>query len=102
MFVWGKNDQGQLGLGGNNRESKIIPTPILSLRALPISQIFSGANHSGVLTASGAIFVWGRNAWGQLGTGDQLEISAPLLLKTIRDQQVEFVSMGEGKYQNAV
>ena len=51
----------------------------------------------GVLSTSGAIFIWGRNAWGQLGNGNQLEHNSPLLLKTIRDQNVEFVTMGEGR-----
>ena len=91
--------QGQLGLGPN-REAKSSPTPVLSLRALPISQVFSGSNHSGVLTSSGAIFVWGRNAWGQLGNGNQQEIQSPILLKTIRDQKIQFVTMGEGKIDN--
>ena len=56
------------------------------MRSLPISQIFSGSNHSGCLTHSGAIFVWGKNNFGQLGTGNSDSSQIPILLKTIRDR----------------
>ena len=67
MIIWGDNEYGQLGLGQNSVKQTIIPTQLLSMRSLPVYQIFSGANHSGCLTHSGAIFVWGKNNFGQLG-----------------------------------
>lgn len=70
VFVFGQNDQGQLGLGTAVRDNKFSPMKLTSLTALPVAQIFSGGNHSGVLTVSGAVFVWGRNSWGQLGLGE--------------------------------
>ena len=95
MVVWGSNEHGQLGLGAGQPSLVAAPTPLAAMHGLPILQIFSGANHSGCLTHSGAIFAWGKNNFGQLGTGSNDQSQIPALLKTIRDQRVAYVAMGE-------
>lgn len=95
IIVWGDNSHGQLGLGPGSGQMIKIPSIMVAMRSLPISQIFSGSNHSGCLTHSGAIFVWGKNNFGQLGTGNSDSSQIPILLKTIRDQGVKYVDMGE-------
>ena len=95
ILVWGSNEHGQLGLGAGGQPTVTHPLPLTTMHGLPIVQIFSGANHSGCLTYSGAIFAWGKNNFGQLGTGTNDQSQIPALLKTIRDQRVAYVAMGE-------
>ena len=108
VLVWGNNSKGQLGIGANKNRENISPTRISSINNLPIgkktthmlifikkslAQIFAGSYHSGVLTFSGAIFVWGRNSWGQLGLGDQMDRDSPVHLRIIRDQKVTIFNL---------
>ena len=47
-----------------------------------VLDIVCGSQHFMMLTASGAVFVYGNNVDGQLGLGPQLEkVSTPTLLK---------------------
>lgn len=67
IFVWGDNKWGQLGFS-----PKLIPKskkPIkLTIPKLndPI-KLFCGWTHNVILTASGHLWSWGRNNYGQLG-----------------------------------
>jgi hypothetical protein len=75
VWVWGKNDAGQLGLGGsvlmdlNTMEEY----PLLleaDSDAAPgfsgaVAAIAAGANHSLALTRAGAVFQWGQRAFLQ-------------------------------------
>lgn len=59
VFVMGKNDYGQLGLG--HLKDVSTPTYLKSLQGLPVMQIAAGAYHSIVLTVSSNIFSFGKN-----------------------------------------
>ncbi|HLX53033.1 MAG TPA: hypothetical protein VKR58_03800 [Aquella sp.] len=74
IYVWGRNDFGQLGLGDTtNRNS---PTE-LSLSNLKFMAISCGMNHVIALTHTGKLFVWGNNKDGQLGLGNQTNYYTP-------------------------
>lgn len=69
VFVWGNNGLGQLG---TDDQELLIPTNITEIFNLGDDQIIDvdlGYNHSGVLSASGRVFVFGDNNFGQLGIG---------------------------------
>ena len=64
-YVWGRNEDGQLGLG--DTVNRYVPTPVL-----PGERIKSGAcgpNHTMLYTTMGALFAAGANGSAQLGTG---------------------------------
>ncbi len=69
IFAWGKNTQGQLGIG--NIEQILLPrdiTPQFDLiSGETIVSINAGYNHSGAITSEGRIFLWGSNYYDQLG-----------------------------------
>jgi alpha-tubulin suppressor-like RCC1 family protein len=65
VYGWGRNAEGQLGLG--NTSPQYSPVPIGSLSN--ISAIAAGASHSVVLVGDGSIRTFGDNGEGQLGTG---------------------------------
>lgn len=43
-----------------------------------------GAFHTGALNEYGALFTWGKNGRGQLGTGDNLDRNLPYHLEQVR------------------
>jgi uncharacterized repeat protein (TIGR02543 family) len=71
VFMWGKNDYGQLGDG--TTANKLTPMDITSQFALyaeeSIILIRVGDRHSAALSSEGRVFMWGYNAYGQLGDG---------------------------------
>ena len=80
-FSWGNNNVGQLGDGTNTIKSA--PTRLKPLRYtitenfLPVSETIikaeAGDNFSAVITASHRLFMFGWNAYGQLGTGNTIK-----------------------------
>lgn len=102
LFMWGKNESGQLGDGSNQNTN--IPLDITaSLRRTiqdPIHMIALGSSHSGLLTTTGSLFTWGRNVYGQLGDGTTNSTSRPKEITqnmTLQDQEViSNISLGWG------
>ncbi len=69
-FVWGLNDNYQLGLGNNFNINTPTELPLTFLRLDEnerIKQIVGGNDHILMLTSHGRCFVWGRNVYGVLG-----------------------------------
>ncbi|WP_030149389.1 RCC1 domain-containing protein [Mycetocola saprophilus] len=82
LYSWGMNNNGQLGAG--NMAFQVNPIPVDqsgALRGQTITGITSShAAATFVTTRSGAIFAWGQNISGSLGTGvsGSTRVPAPL------------------------
>uniref|UniRef100_UPI00358F9D47 probable E3 ubiquitin-protein ligase HERC4 n=1 Tax=Myxine glutinosa TaxID=7769 RepID=UPI00358F9D47 len=94
LFSWGSNQYGQLG-HGRDTDWTVMPQLLQTLVGIPLDQLIAGGSHSLVLTFSGAVFSWGRNRFGQLGLGDEIDRFYPVLLKSLRTQKVVHVCCGE-------
>ena len=94
LYSFGDNTNGQLGLGSTS-EKENRPTLVKSLQGIPIAHISCGANHSFILSKSGAIYGFGKNIYGQLGVGDTISKNFPTHVKTLRNQCVRFISCGD-------
>ena len=46
--------------------------------AIYVSQIVCGYAHTMALSDEGALYVWGANSYGQLGTGNKANIVSPV------------------------
>ena len=73
LWSWGRNNFGQLGLGtgaadGREGVNENVPRQIGS--AANWSAIEAGNFHSFAINASGTLFAWGANFFGQLGNGE--------------------------------
>jgi alpha-tubulin suppressor-like RCC1 family protein len=55
------------------------PSPIRSLAGLTVAGVAAGTGHTVVVAATGEVFAWGDNAWGQCGV-DGGGATAPLAL----------------------
>ncbi|ETV99620.1 hypothetical protein, variant [Aphanomyces invadans] len=85
VYCWGWGGNGQLGT--NDRESRIAPHLVLSLlEKTSISKIACGSRFTVALTASGSVFAWGKNDYGQLGLGHHLQAQLePRLIDSLSD-----------------
>jgi alpha-tubulin suppressor-like RCC1 family protein len=67
---WGENVYGQLGNGTFASYPVLGSGSAVTVTGLPVPLVLaSGGGHSCVLTSSGAVWCWGANTNGQLGTG---------------------------------
>ncbi|KAL0300268.1 UNVERIFIED_CONTAM: Ultraviolet-B receptor UVR8, partial [Sesamum angustifolium] len=74
LYVWGKNANGQLGLG--KKAEKIIPLPrkIECLDGVAIKMVSLGFEHSIAVTDNGEALSWGGGESGRLGHGHESSI----------------------------
>ena len=88
LFGWGRNLEGQLGLG--NRTSVKVPTLISALAEETVVEVGAGADFTLAVTVSGTVFGWGSNTGGQLGRPplepgtDQQDNSRLVVMKTTK------------------
>lgn len=67
LYCWGENKTGQLGLATSS-EVERTPQPVVALTA-PVASVACGAGHTCAIAES-ALYCWGDNTFGQLGTGN--------------------------------
>ena len=101
LYAWGKNDRGQLGIGGTGSET----TPRQVGNAGDWKTIAAGGNHSLALKIDGTLYSWGSNGFGQLGNGENganltdtsKDKTAPIQIGIDRDWQ----TISAGEYSSA-
>ena len=79
IYVCGWNKNGQLGLSSQEVD---YPT-FCQVPSLPrkITKVSCGWNHTMALTENGTVYVWGSNAFGQLGVPEvQKQSTSPIQL----------------------
>ena len=97
LFVWGRNQLGQIGNG--TTQTSLLPINIMSsflLRDQEKITLFSmGADHMVAMTNQERIFTWGSNATGQLGIGNTQTMMSPIeithLIKGQFDRKVYLI-----------
>uniref|UniRef100_A0A0G4HZS4 RCC1-like domain-containing protein n=1 Tax=Chromera velia CCMP2878 TaxID=1169474 RepID=A0A0G4HZS4_9ALVE len=69
LFMWGRGEKGQLGLGdtGNRQTASLLSPAVLDGEA--VTQVALGGEHTLIVCRSGRLFSWGYNYFGQLGHG---------------------------------
>lgn len=79
VWVFGKNDHGQLGTSGGDLSQ---PTELdLPLDGTPgFVQVAAHANQSFAVRADGALFAWGDGSYGQLGVGVAADAVPPTVV----------------------
>jgi alpha-tubulin suppressor-like RCC1 family protein len=66
-FVWGSNEENQLGVEDTEVHSPMSINTALAIPDVKVSAISVGYDHTGILTDEGRLFVAGDNAFNQLG-----------------------------------
>ncbi|XP_041354796.1 X-linked retinitis pigmentosa GTPase regulator-like isoform X2 [Gigantopelta aegis] len=89
VFVWGSNNEGQLGL----EDDEGYPTPKELDFDENIICIACGYYHTAIVTESGHLYTFGENDCGKLGLGHKTSVSTPEHVSSISDK-VKAVSCG--------
>ena len=83
LHAWGKNGDGQLGVGAT--DDKTVPTLVqvagTSLSGRTVVAVAAGETHTLAIDSTGALHAWGANSSGQLGTGDKTGRTVPTLVQ---------------------
>ncbi|KAG9413681.1 hypothetical protein AC1031_012908 [Aphanomyces cochlioides] len=93
VFVWGCGDNGRLGLG--HHESASTPQPLDEFDDVQVRQIAAGGSHTALVTETGGLWMWGANAYGQLGDGLHTDRLAPHRLRMFHGKVVQTIMLGE-------
>ncbi|GMH13096.1 hypothetical protein Nepgr_014937 [Nepenthes gracilis] len=103
LYMWGKNSNGQLGLGKS--APKVVPQPIKvdSLTGITVKMVALGSEHTIAVTDEGVALSWGGGGFGRLGHGYQSSLLGflrssseyiPRLIKMLEGVKVKNVAAG--------
>jgi alpha-tubulin suppressor-like RCC1 family protein len=67
LWMWGANDQGQLGTG--QKVDQLFPSRVDGIKELEVCDVSCGDQHTAILTTNGIVYCCGLNREGQLGQG---------------------------------
>lgn len=102
LWVWGRNDNGQLGI--NSTTNSLEPANLTSLAGSPlfgrkIVDVCVGMGHTIVLDDAGVVWAWGSNNLGQLGINSTVSSLVPVNVSTyagspLMGRKVVLISIG--------
>ena len=83
ILCWGKNNEGQLGLGTSSVVDQNAPVPVMDGdgSTIPLSnivQVSAGAEHTCALSSGGNVYCWGKGTNGRLGYSSTFSTKYPV------------------------
>ena len=97
LWMWGGNDDGQLGDGTVADQAR--PVRVTAPGCSAFAGIAMGGRHSAALCSDGTLWVWGRGLYGQVGSGTTADQARPLSV-TVQGCTA-FASVALGHYHSA-
>ncbi len=94
LLAWGRNSQGQLGLGNTTYYSS--PKQVGALKTW--STVSAGNQSSAAIKTDGTLWTWGLNTYGQLGTGNTTSVSSPVQVGALTNWSSVFSSASNGTF----
>ena len=97
LFCFGSNDSGQCGCD-SDVSCVTLPRLVRLPRGGPpprVAAVACGTSHTLAVTATGALFAWGANAAGQLGTGDTTPRRSPTPVQWLQGVVVTVCAAGD-------
>jgi alpha-tubulin suppressor-like RCC1 family protein len=67
LWCWGRNTQGQIGLGSATPEQQVEPSRVASPAGEAWASVHTGLTHVCAFTDAGDLYCWGNGRGGQLG-----------------------------------
>jgi alpha-tubulin suppressor-like RCC1 family protein len=98
VYAWGFNGVGQLGNGSTARSSRV-PVKVRLPSGVRATAIAVGGGFDLAVTSTGAVYAWGDNTFGELGTGDTKSSNVPVPVHLPSGVRVTAVA-AEGAYQS--
>ncbi|MDH5753047.1 MAG: hypothetical protein OEZ59_11620 [Deltaproteobacteria bacterium] len=82
VWVWGRNSEGQLGLGAKDLVRHFTVEQVPGLTG--VISIAAGAYHSIALKNDGTAWAWGYNGHSQLGNGNKTDSASPVQVQGLK------------------
>jgi len=80
VYCWGRNSEGELG--NNSYTESNVPVQVVGVGGTGllsgIASIAGGLFHTCALSATGAVYCWGENLYGELGNNSTMESNVPV------------------------
>ncbi|GKV00633.1 hypothetical protein SLEP1_g13298 [Rubroshorea leprosula] len=89
---WGRNQNGQLGLG--TTEDSLVPQKIQAFQGIAIKMVAAGAEHSAAVAEDGTLYGWGWGQYGNLGLGDRNDRLVPEEVSSLDGEKMVMVACG--------
>ncbi|CDW85161.1 UNKNOWN [Stylonychia lemnae] len=91
LYVWGRNQNGQLGIEPSMKS--VIKIPHLLKLNILVTQISCGKSHTALVTNEGELYTMGSNQKGQLGLGatSSKYLSSPELVEALSMYHVKMI-----------
>jgi len=86
VWTWGRNWNGQLGIGSANSNLYTLPVPVPHFGNGYVTMVQTPDWHSMALESDGTLWEWGSNDHGQLASGTTNEAWSPQLVSTWPDE----------------
>ncbi|TMW60609.1 hypothetical protein Poli38472_000651 [Pythium oligandrum] len=97
LLTFGMNDCGQLGL--DHTQHQHTPQLVDSLSSHVITKVACGLYHTIAVTATGELYAFGKNDYGQLGLGHARNVKIPTLVRVmIGDSDEKIIDVSCGYY----
>ncbi len=92
LFCWGKNADGQLGIG--DTVDRLVPVSVFPANTV-VTKVSAGTNHTCAIS-NAQLYCWGDNTYGQLGIGTSgTDSNSPQLVSSFVGKYVTDVSAGD-------
>eukprot|EP00897_Mesotaenium_endlicherianum_P004127 jgi/Mesen1/3742/ME000204S03010 len=92
VYSWGRNQNGQLGLGHN--EDSLVPQKVQSFDGIRVKMLAAGAEHTAAVTEEGKMYGWGWGRYGNLGLGDRKDRLVPEEVVALQGETTKMVACG--------
>jgi alpha-tubulin suppressor-like RCC1 family protein len=80
VWTWGRNYNGQLGIGTADQIPHTLPVEVPAFGNALVTWVQTPDWHSLALEADGTLWEWGENEWGQLGNGTTNDSWSPTMV----------------------
>lgn len=89
LYMWGRNDYGQVGCGNTENQSE--PVFIMG----NVEKVQLSENHTAALTTDGKLYLWGRNDLNQIGNGGWTsQIIPTCVLENVKEVSLGYAHSG--------
>lgn len=92
VHSWGRNQNGQLGLGNN--EDALVPRKVTAFDGIKVRMLAAGAEHTAAVTETGKLYGWGWGRYGNLGLGDRKDRLVPEEVTSVQGENMLMVACG--------
>ena len=97
IYAWGSNSEGRTGTGS---EESYIASPKKVEGLNNVDEIYASYYYSAAKTTNGDLYVWGYNAYGQLGIGNTVDQKSPVKIEGISNVEKVYIGNGSTIVQN--